>query len=53
MFGVADVTGTLDYGQCFIQYEVESNGNKSTFKVLEGRQIKITLLFLLYMKFLV
>ncbi|CAF0879967.1 unnamed protein product [Adineta ricciae] len=39
MFGVADVTSKLDYGQCFIQYEVESNGDKRTFKVLEGTVI--------------
>ncbi len=36
MFGVADVTGKLTYGQCFIQYEVESKEKKKTYKVVKG-----------------
>jgi hypothetical protein len=38
MFGVADVTGTLKYGQCFIQYQIRTN-EKKTYKVLKGRYL--------------
>ncbi len=35
MFGVADVTGKLKYGQCFIQYQIE-NKEKKAFKIVQG-----------------
>ncbi len=38
MFGVADVTGTLKYGQCFIQYQIRTK-EKRTYKVLKGRYL--------------
>jgi hypothetical protein len=38
MFGVADVTGTLKYGQCFIQYQVVTS-EKKIYKVVKGRYI--------------
>ncbi len=36
MFGVADVTGKLTYGQCFIQYEVKSKEKEKTYDVVKG-----------------
>ncbi|CAF3845173.1 unnamed protein product [Rotaria sordida] len=35
MFGVADVTGKLEYGQCFIQYQMKTK-EKTTYKVVKG-----------------
>jgi len=36
MFGVPDVTGILNYGQCFIQYSVETENSK-TYQVVKGK----------------
>ncbi len=35
MFGVADVTGKLKYGQCFIQYQIGKK-EKKAYKVVKG-----------------
>jgi hypothetical protein len=39
MFGIADESGQLKYGQCFIQYSVfnSTNNNQREFKVVTGR----------------
>ncbi|CAF1087992.1 unnamed protein product [Didymodactylos carnosus] len=36
LFGVADPTGLLKPGQCFIQYTVISKAKKKTYKVVKG-----------------
>ncbi len=35
MFGVADITGKLKYGQCFIQYQISAK-DKRTYRVVQG-----------------
>ena len=43
MFGVADVTGTLKYGQCFIQYKKDTTTKTRMYEVVKG---KSSLIFL-------
>jgi hypothetical protein len=38
MFGVADVTGKLKYGQCFIQYQKRTKQG-TTYTVLKGKYL--------------
>ena len=37
MFGIADETGTLEYGQVFIQYKVFDSTNQHTYEVVTGK----------------
>ncbi|CAF1090037.1 unnamed protein product [Didymodactylos carnosus] len=42
MFGIADETGQLKYGQCFIQYEVK--GRVKSYAVVKGKVLRRTVL---------
>jgi hypothetical protein len=48
MFGIADESGQLKYGECFIQYSSlnSTNNDQREFKIVTGR-FSIDILFIL------
>jgi hypothetical protein len=52
MFGVADETGELKYGECFIQYSsLDSNNNQRKYKVVNGKFCLIDIQFISILSF--